>query len=431
MRLSRVFPAVAGICLCVSSVQLFAQTHVLREIAFTGAPAYSQAELLAFTGLKPGGSATQQQIEEVAQRLNDTGLFADVNFSGNDKGITYALTPAPASAMRPARFANFVWWQDEEVDRVLKTKVPLYHSDAVPTTGNLRDSIAAALTAMVTDKGLPEASVSSRLGASRAGGPLDRLVFSIDTPPVLIHTLTLAGASAGMEPKLGAVLHDVAGQPWDEVQSYTNISGRVGDVYRNEGYLDIGVADPKHSAPSIGANGVELDVTATLSEGAQYHVVKLDWPGSEFLSTADFNKQAKLKPGDPDSPTALRETLHALTTAYGSKGYIDAKILAPPTIDRTAHQVAYSISVVPGSQYRVSAIHWTGVSDAQANDFETGWSLKPGDVYDNTYPSRFFALKGFFARQGYKFGVMEKRDPRTLTVDLTITLTKGAAASQP
>ena len=89
MRFIRVWPVLAAVCLCASAGPLFAQTRVLREITFTGAPAYSQAELLAFIGLKRGGSATQQQIEDAAQRLGDTGLFEEVTFSGNDQGIVY------------------------------------------------------------------------------------------------------------------------------------------------------------------------------------------------------------------------------------------------------------------------------------------------------------------------------------------------------
>ena len=118
--------------------------------------------MLAFTGLKPGGSATRQQLDDAAQRLNDTGLFDEVNFAGNDKGIVYTLKPAAPSAMLPVRFGNFVWWQDEEIQRVLKTKVALYRPDAVPIGGNMRESIAAALKAMVTEKGIAGATVASR-----------------------------------------------------------------------------------------------------------------------------------------------------------------------------------------------------------------------------------------------------------------------------
>jgi outer membrane protein insertion porin family len=173
-------------------------------------------------------------------------------------------------------------------------------------------------------------------------------------------------------------------------------------------------------------NKIELDVTASLSEGAQYHVTQLAWAGSEFLSTADFNKQAKLKPGDHDSPAALRESLKSLTNAYGAKGYLDAKILAPPSIDRVAHQVSYSISVIPGSQYRLKSVKWVGLSDAEASGLDSAWRIKPGDIYDSTYPLKFVTQNNALLRQGYKVSFGEKRDARALTVDLTVTFAKGA-----
>ena len=425
MRLFRVFPVLAAVCLCAFSILLFAQTRVLREISFTGAPGYSQAELLAFTGLKPGGSATQQQLDDAAQRLNDTGLFDEVNFAGNDKGIVYTLKPAPANAMLPVRFGNFVWWQDEEIDRVLKARVALYRTDAVPIAGNLRQSIAAALKAMVAERGVAGATVASRRGSSRPAGPLDRIVFAIDSPAVLIHSLTLADASPGMRPKLDRVIQDIAGQQWDKDASFLNISSRVGDVYRNEGYLDIALAKQGRSPPTITANDIVVDLTATLSEGPQYHVTQLAWAGSDLLSTADFNKQATLKVGDPDSPNALRESLRSLTNSYGAKGYIDAKISAPPVVDRGAHQVAYSISVDPGPQYHFRSVRWPSVSLEQAKEFDAAWRMKPGDVYDSTYLLKFLMLNNTLTRQGYKMNVAMKRDPAALMVDLTITFTKG------
>jgi outer membrane protein assembly factor BamA len=316
MRLFRVFPALAAVCFCASTLSANSQTRVLREISFTGAPGYSQAELLAFTGLKPGSTASQQQVEDAAQRLNDTGLFDEVNFSGNDGGIVYTLKPAPATAMLPARFGNFVWWQDDEIERTLKARVALYRGNAVPTAGNLRESVSRALTAMLAGKGVADATVASRLASSRPNGPLDRIIFAIDSPPVLIHSLTLANASPGMRPKLDRIIHDVVGQQWDKDASFDNISSRVGDIYHDEGYLDIALANQEHSAPATTAKDIELDLTATLSEGAQYHVTRLDWAGSDLLSVADFKRQATIKVGDHDSPTALRESLKPLTDAY-------------------------------------------------------------------------------------------------------------------
>ena len=421
MRLFRIAPLLAALCLCAPAAPLLSQARVLREITFTGAPAYTQAELLAFTGLKPGGSATQQQVEDAAQRLNDTGIFEEVTFSGNDKGIIYTLKPAAASAMLPARFGNFVWWQDDEINRTLQAHVPLYHAAGVPIAGNLRESICAALKAMLAEKGVPTASVISLRSASRTGGPLDHLAFNIDSPAVVIHSLTLVDASPAMQPKVARVIKDVTGHQWDKLSTYLDIESRVGDVYRNEGYLDIAVARQDHSAPTLTASSIDLDLTATITEGEQYHVSQLTWPGSEIFSAADFNKKATLKKGDPDSPAALRETLHNLTTAYSAKGYIDAAPAAPPVIDRTAHLVAYTVSVVPGDQYHVKSIQFSGFSDAQMKDITADWRMKAGDIYDATYANHFVVEHPGLRKPGFLFAISEKRDHSTLSVDLTVT----------
>jgi outer membrane protein assembly factor BamA len=426
MRFSLALPALAAVVLWCLPAALSAQ-RTSPPISFTGAPAYSQAELLSFTGLKPGASVAQQQ--DAAQKLNDTGLFDEVTYSGNDRGLVYTLKPASANTMLPARFANIVWWPDDQIEHLLQAHVPLYRGNSVPTSGSIRDNVAAALTAMLAEKGISNAAVGSRLSAPRPGTPPDHLVFEIDSPAVLIHSLTLQGASAEMRPKLDRVIQDLAGQQWDEAESFINIEGRVGDVYRNLGYLDIAVAKPDFPNPSVTGPQIQLDLTATLNEGAQYHVTQLLWSSSEFLSTADFNKQAKLKPGDPDSPAALRESLKSLTNAYGAKGYIDARIAAPPVIDRVAHQVSYTISVTPGPQYHLRSVRWSGLSDDQIKPLDAAWKLKPGDVYDSTYFQKFYPQTSALLRQGYKVGLLEKREASSLSVDLTISFTKGAAPS--
>jgi outer membrane protein insertion porin family len=419
MRPFNFSPALAVLSLCVSVSLHTLQAQVKPAISFSGAPAYSQSQLLAFTGLKPGAATSQQQLQDVAQRLSDTGLFDEVNFTYNDKGILFALKPAPASAMLTARFANFVWWQDDEIDRLLKARVALYNGAAVPVHGNMRDSICAALASMLAEKGVTGASVSSIPGPGS-------LVFNLDSPPVLIHSLALADTSPAMQPNLAYIMQDIAGQPWDKNTSFSDIASRVGIVYRDQGYLDAVIAQQAHSTPSITASGIQLDLTASVIEGTQYHVSQLVWPGSELLSTADFNKQSKLKPGDIDSPTTLRASLKLLTDAYGVKGYIAARVLAPPVIDRTAHQVAYTISVEPGSQYHFKSVTFLGLSDEQTRQLNSAWKLRPGDIFDISYPGKFLGQVGTILGPGYKISMSRKQDPSALTVDLSITFTRGA-----
>jgi outer membrane protein assembly factor BamA len=152
-------PAVALLCLCASTSHTHAQQVVLSQINFVGDPAHTQAELLAYSGLKAGNS-TQQEVQDAAQRLGDSGLFEDVNFASNGTILTYTLKPAPANTMLPVRFSNFVWWDDKDLTAALQARVPLYHGGPVPLSGNVRDSIATALKGIVAEKGVPDPSVA-------------------------------------------------------------------------------------------------------------------------------------------------------------------------------------------------------------------------------------------------------------------------------
>jgi outer membrane protein assembly factor BamA len=424
MRFLRVVPALATVAAFLYTFPAMSQSHVLHEISFVGAPAYTQAELQNFVGMKPGTSATEQQMQDAVEKLNATGLFADVNFAGNDKGIVYSLRPAPVSTARPVRYANFVWWSDEELNQALKTRVPLFRPEAVPTTGSIRENIVAALTALVAGKGVDGATVTSRLSSSRTSGA--SLAFLIESPQVIVRSLTLTNASPAMRPNLDPIVHDITGNAWDEAITYGDVAGRVSYMYRNNGYLDIAIVKQEHSVAEVTSRGIELDVSEAISEGPQYRVSQIVWPGSEMISTADFNKGTKLKAGDPDSPLALQESLQVIASAYGTKGYLTAKAEAPQIVDRNSHQVAYAISVMPGPQYHFRSVRWPDLSPDQAKSLDSAWQMKPGDIYDSSYAIRFLQQKGMLSKASTKVEVATRLDPAALTVDVTVTFSNGA-----
>ena len=138
MRSSSVRLALLALCLLVPSIRLSAQTFKLPAITFEGAPAFSQADLLKVSDLHAGAISTQTEVQAAAQHLSDTGLFADVHFESNAKGLIYTLKPMPADNLLPASFANFVWWTPTELTAALKARVPLYIG-VVPISGNLQE----------------------------------------------------------------------------------------------------------------------------------------------------------------------------------------------------------------------------------------------------------------------------------------------------
>jgi outer membrane protein insertion porin family len=419
MRHSTLCLLLTFFCSCAFAPYLLAQGKTSPTISFTGAPNYSQAELLAFTGLK--SSSTQQQMDAAAQRLSDTGLFEEVNFSGNSKGIVFTLKPAKAT--RAAGYSNFVLWSDDELDRSIKARVPLYRAAAVPVGSKMEDAISAALTAILEEKGIAGASITLMPKGKE-------LVFSIGSPSVRIHSLTLNGASAAMQPKIDHVVHEMTGLPWDN-ESFKDVSVRVGDDYRNEGYRDFALVKQERSAPAITANGIELDLTASISEGAQYHVSQFNWAGSDALSTAQFKKVVTLKVGGPDSVYSLQESLILVAKAYRAKGYTLAVASAPPVVDPAAHQVAYTVSVEPGPLHHFNSVRFVGIGDDLAKQLNAAWQMKQGDIYDDSYAYKFItensALNSALTKQGYRESIRPKLDTATHTADITITFSKATA----
>ncbi len=411
-------PALALLCLCAATVPTHAQKVILSQIKFAGDPAHTQAELLAFSGLKPGAS-TQQAVQDAAQRFGDTGFYDDVSFQSDGAVLTYTLKPASASALLPPSFTNFVWVDDQDLLAALDGKIPLYHGGPLPIAGNTRDAAAAVLQDILAAKGIPNPRVISQPTMSHPNGAVDAIAFSLASPSVRIHTVTLLGASPAMQPKLTRVTNWLTTQEWDKTTTLASISTHLAEVYTSAGYLDFAVTRLDRSAPVISPIHVDLDLTATLSEGEQYRVSQLAWAGSAQLSAADFARQSPLKPGDPASRSALDDALELLSAAYFSRGYIDAKVDAPPQIDHAAHRVAYTIAVQPGKQYHFTAVHFSGIPDDLQRTLSTAWHMRPGDIYDGTYPTRFLGENPQWRKLGLKAGLNLQRDPDQ-NVDITL-----------
>ena len=420
-----------------AATQLNAQAIILpKSITFTGVPAYTQRELLSFSALTPGSTSTSKAIQNAAQRLSDTGLFSDIRFQSTASGLIFTLKQMPLENMLPVRFTNFVWWTPTNLDTLLRTRVPLYHGD-VPLSGNLQDAILTVLKAVVVEKGVPNPTIVPIASAPQPGATPIAIAFAIETPQVLVHSLTLAQASPAMQTRLEKVIKTQTGQPFEQDITRTAIASQLSDLYRNEGYLDIAVLDLTyqdltHPAPTLAASTIDLDLTATLREGEPYRLSALTWPGSDIISTAEFEKTVKLHAEDIASQLALRQSLSPIAAAYYRKGYQDARVQAPATINAATHHVAYTVRVIPGPQYRLKSVKTIGLTDQQQKDFAAAWRMAHNDFYDLNYVNGFLKSNSSITTlRGYSAAWKASADPETHLVNLTLTFTKGGNLATP
>ena len=61
-----------------------------------------------------------------------------------------------------------------------------------------------------------------------------------------------------------------------------------------------------------------------------------------------------------------------------------------PEFDDAAAKVTFKIAVNEGPQYRMGTVQFKGFSADDAFILNKRWGLKSGDVYDQSYGSRYF-----------------------------------------
>ena len=186
-----------------------------RTIRFQGAPQYTQEELLAAAGLKPGARLTASDVKAHAKQLNDTGLFAVVKFSNDSKGLLFTLTPS--TQLFPIHLDNLPLKPGKALDDKLHERFPLYHG-LVPANGSMVEGICKTFEQMLAAQGI-KATVKAALTSGLGPQKITAMDFTISSPPVRIGRIQLAGVSAAMQAKANGLVASQTGNGFDTENS--------------------------------------------------------------------------------------------------------------------------------------------------------------------------------------------------------------------
>jgi outer membrane protein assembly factor BamA len=403
---------------CALPAQTLRQTFTPQQIVYKGAPDYNDTDLNAVLALKLGKPMATDDVDPGLQRLADTGLFADIHYTINSQALTFILTPQPAPNMLPAVYSNFVMFAPGELTTLVHAKVPLF-TGKIPSAGSLQQTVQDALTAILKEKGIPDASVSS---INSASSDVD---FSISNPPVQVRSVVVNAVSPAAQAKVAEIQQAFSGNDYER-GSEAAIRTRLLDAYHDLAFLDAEIASPVRSAPVMEPTRILVDLTTTADEGSQYRVAKVVFPVSSIVPEGDFAKAATIKPGDLASRIDLLSTSAHISRQFTRRGYMDAKISATQIKDATHHTVVYMLTAVPGEQFHLKSVKALNLNDQQQKEFDANWMLAPGSLYDEEYVTSFLhkntALRSF---QGYSATYKQIAYPDSHEVDLIISFVRG------
>lgn len=404
----------------------FAQAALkVGAIETEGLKALTTEAVIATSGLKVGDTFSVEATDAAAERLLNSGLFKRVAYrtknAGGNVTITFQLEETKGQSS-PVAFDNFIWFTDEELSAAIVREVPSFNGSA-PDIGNTNESIKKALQNLLTERKLPgqvEYNLTDR-----------EHLFRVEGVPMKICALHFPGAQTVSEKTLIETTRSSMDSEYSRGSANTFPSYGLYPIYSELGYLRATFGTPV-AKPATGCEGVDL--TITVNEGPKYSWARAEWSGNQVLAAKELDDALGMKSGDVANGKKFDKGLQEVRKAYGKHGYIASLMKPAPEFDDAGLKVIYKITVNEGPQYKMGTVEFKGFSAEDTATLAKKWSIKSGDVYDQTYAVNFLRDAGRemmprIARERQsqgkplpKLGVDEKADRRSLTVNVTIQL---------
>lgn len=373
--------------LLICSLPLPAQKKLPPQpIRFQGAPQYTQQDLLAAAGLKPGMRLNSAEVKAHARRLADTGMFKEVKFAYQRKTLLFSLTPS--TQLFPMRLENVPLTPGKELDEKLHERFPLYRG-LLPASGSMVEGICRTFEEILAAKG---ARVSVKADLTSGLGPqkLTAVNFTVASPAVHIGRIQLSGISPAMQAKASQLASQQTEVSFDTENSATGLQRVFENLYHDQGYAAVQVNVVQLSALAVSDQSIDIPYAVTIKEGGIYKLGKIDLPPDALVTRAEIEKIVSKKPAGTGRPLDL--FVLAVCDAYTAHGYLDCSTALHPSFDEAAHIVNYSLQINPGPQYKFASVKFEGAPDPMAARLKLLWKMAPGDIFDQSYFLNFAAL---------------------------------------
>jgi outer membrane protein assembly factor BamA len=411
----------------------------LIAITATGSKRFASADVAASSGLQIGFIAVDDDFKKAARRLAETGAFTDVayTFSYSSEGTKLELQVTDAAKFLPAHFEDFVWFSDQEIQKRLHERLPLFHGD-LPVSGSLPDLVSDVLQAMLVENNIP--GLVQYLRPSTRGGPTSLFIYSVSGVLIRVHNLEFSGAGAEELPLLEAAAKKLPDHEYTRTGLANFAQHELLQVYRSHGYLRAAFGAPSPKVVKLAAgdpslenhpdvpNEAFVDVTFPVTPGPRYKISTMEWTGNHEFPTDKLQALVHARPGQVANTVQLADDLTEVRKLYGSHGYIVATCKTELTFDDPASTVALHMEVNEESVYHMGELQFRGLDNSLVAKLRAIWKLRPGDVYDLGYIDEFWpeANKLLPANFDWEHAVHLTANVRDKSVDVDIQYTVSA-----
>jgi len=162
---------------------------------------------------------------------------------------------------------------------------------------------------------------------------------------------------------------------------------KIRDLYFNNGYLKVAVADPKIK---LAEDKKGMVITIVISEGDQFKVSSVSIEGNKAFPESELRKKMQIAPNTVFSRATLRKDVAALTDNYSEKGYALVSIYPDMIPDDASKQVKITYRIDEGYIYKIGRIEISGNTRTRDKVIRREVRLDEGDTFNSTLLRRSY-----------------------------------------
>jgi outer membrane protein insertion porin family len=288
---------------------------------------------------QPYDEAALQSLRDDFKRLWATSFLEDLSIEAEDytfangvigKLITYQMEERERVKMIDYEGSKLV--ERTKIDEKLRELNVSIPTDSFRDDAKIRRA-ESVIRSFMADKGYNSAEVSHSVIPVEGGPKLVKVLFTVvEGPKVKIRRVEFVGNTAVTDGTLRKKMKTNKSKKWwaffsgkgtFKADSFEEDAERVGQYYRNQGFLQarIGAPELKTLEDSADKKTRWIELRIPVTEGPRFRVGDVTFDGNELVKSEGLRPLFKLKRGDYYNEEAVRKGLEQAREIYGAGGY--------------------------------------------------------------------------------------------------------------
>lgn len=347
----------------------------IRSIAVEGGTSLPEDTLLYYLGIEQGQAFDPQALNDSIHRLWQRQLIDDIEVDAQPQGdgVRLRLVVTDRPVLRSIVYEGLDKVSRTDItDRMAVERIQLIEGG--PLARGEVERLQAAIEALYAERGFRLAQADYEI--EPVGQNERRVVFTIDEGnKVRIEDIQFEGNTvfgdrrlrwAMKQTKESGLIARIRKRDIYNPATLAEDLQKVRDVYRNEGYKNVHVGEPRTEVRALRPNADEpqnrkrrLFLTIPVEEGERWKMGSIEIEGNEKFKDDQVLALFERPTGDWLRANRIDEFVERVTEAYNNSGFIQARV-EPELLEREGHVADVVIHVAEDEQYRVGRMEFDG-----------------------------------------------------------------------